>query len=62
MYLNIVAEMLGEHFPDHIIADIISGMPHMRIGVDSRSASVPCYIVAIQWLELLLCFYTNVTN
>lgn len=50
--LNVVAKVVSHDFSDHIIADVVSGMAHVTVGVYCRAACVPADVSSVGRLEL----------
>jgi hypothetical protein len=53
-YLHIVAEVVSHDTTEDVKADVGAGMTHVRVIVDSGSASVPCYFVSVYGHEFVL--------
>lgn len=50
---NVVAKVVSENSPNHVITKVVSGMPHVTIRVDCWTTSVPFNISTVPWDESL---------
>ena len=50
--MHIVAEIIPQHSSNHVVANVVPGVAHMTVRVDSGSARVPSDCFAFTRLKL----------